>query len=308
MILTKEHITKAKEVDIVEYLSKNGFKLKKNGNILWCSSPFTSDSIPSFAVYPAKNRFKDYSSGKYGDVIELARTLHNMTFRGAVIHILEDSYIKWEKKNYEGREYKMKEFKQETYINKNEEEILLTHKYAKSRGITGGYEAGVYFKKVENEWKRFPSLMFLHRDIEMNVTGAKFRNIDKEDPDRFSARGKLGFYILENRVKGSFEPLALYLVESETSANSLWMYFKEINHNAIVISYGGVAAVPDILPFDLPLKIIIDFDGEEGLYNKRLKLYSHLKGTPIKMRLDKGEDLNSLWSKRKMNIVNKLLF
>lgn len=306
--VTVAEIREAQEVDIVDYLRKSGFSFKESGKIFWCSSPFSSDSEPSFAVYPAKNRFKDYSSGAYGDAIELARRLHNMTFHQAVIELLNINPMVWEKKKYEAMEYKQKEFKQETYTNKNINEIKLIDKYAHSRGITEGYEVGVYFKKVDEEWKRVPSLMFLHQDKNMNITGAKFRNIDKNDKERFSARGRLGFYILDNVVEGGFNDPLLYLVESETSANSLYMYFKQIKHNAVVISYGGVAAVPDTIPFDLPLKIIIDFDGKEELYNERIKMYEHLKGTPIKMILPKGDDLNSLWAKNKINIVDKLLF
>jgi hypothetical protein len=306
--LTKADILAAKEVDIVEYLTKNGFVFKPQGGIYWCSSPFASDTEPSFAVYPTKNRFKDFSAGSYGDVIELARGLHNLSFRDAVKHILEDSYIKWDKKKYKDIDYDKKEFKKETYINRNKNEKELIHKYAQSRGITEGYETGVFFKKVDEEWLRIPCLMFLHQDEDMNITGAKFRNIDRDDPERFSARGRLGFYILENKVADSFESQKLYLVESETSANSLYMYFKQIRHNATVISYGGVAAVPEKIPFDLPLRIIIDFDGNEELYKERLKHYSHLGGTSIKMQLPKGEDLNSLWAKNKINVVNNLLF
>ena len=82
---------------------------------------------------------------------------------------------------------------------------------------------------------------------------------------------------------------------------------KSIHYSCRVVSYGGVAAVPKELPFDMPTKIIIDFDGNEKLYEERLELYGHLRGVPIKMMLPKGEDLNSLWVKNKIQIVNKLI-
>lgn len=306
--IDKADIQAAKEVDILDYLGKSGFSFKQKGNIFWCSSPFSSDSDPSFAVYPAKNRFKDYSSGAYGDTIELARELHNLTFPQAVREVLNQTQVKWEKKKYKVFTYKQKQFKLENYITKDKSEVERITKYAVSRGIKEKYELGVYFKEVEGEWVRVPSLLFPHQNENGEIIGAKFRNINVTDKERFSARGKLGFYILDNNVKNTFNPKTLYLVESETSANSLYMYFKEIKHNAMVISYGGVGAVPKSLPFDLPLKIIIDFDGKELLYLERLERYKHLGGTPIKMILPKGEDLNSLWAKGKINIVANLIF
>jgi len=170
---------------------------------------------------------------------------------------------------------------------------------------------GVFFTydDATGNWKRNPAMMFIHKDESMRITGAKFRKITN-DGSRFSARGKLGFYILETECSESFYKKTVFLVESETSANSLWEFLKRKNRPAIVISTGGVSLVPDELPKaykDLPKKLIIDYDGNETLYNDRLKLYSHLGAKPIKLILPKGEDINSLFNLNKIDLIEYLL-
>jgi len=234
--------------------------------------------------------------------------LHGVSFRGAVLEIIGKSNLAWEPRRYEKIKKKVKKFNINNYINHNEEEIALTKEYAESRGITEGYYAGFYSLEEDDGWVKVPAMMFPHRDSTMHITGAKFRNLNNNGKTRFMSRGTAGFYILKNLVEDSFAEPILYLVESETSANSLHMYFKSIDHNAIVISYGGVNQFPEKVPFEMPLKVIIDFDGDEQKYNKRIKLYEHLGGTPVKLVLPKGEDLNSLWVKNKIHVINKLIF
>ena len=56
-----------READIVEIIS-DYMVLKKRGRNYIGLSPFTSEKTPSFVVSPDKQIFKDFSSGKGGDV------------------------------------------------------------------------------------------------------------------------------------------------------------------------------------------------------------------------------------------------
>jgi hypothetical protein len=128
---------------------------------------------------------------------------------------------------------------------------------------------------------------------------------------RFTSRGRLGWYILENIISGTYELPTLFIAESETSANSLWEHLKTLGKSCVVLSAGSVGATPPI-----PVKysklvdkrLIIDYDGDEDKYNERLinyKVYENIK--PIKVILPKGEDLNSLYASGKINLINNLL-
>ncbi len=58
---------------------------------------------------------------------------------------------------------------------------------------------------------------------------------------------------------------------------------------------------------ELKKKLIIDYDGNEELYQQRLKLYEGLGAEPIKLILPKGEDINSLYCKKQMWLIEHML-
>ena len=57
----------------------------------------------------------------------------------------------------------------------------------------------------------------------------------------------------------------------------------------------------------MKIKLIIDYDGNETLYEERFKLYAHLNPEPIRLILAKGEDINSLYNLNKMYVIENLL-
>jgi DNA primase len=301
----------AKGVSILSYLSDKGIRYKNQGTYYRCSSPFSEDNNWSFTIYPKTNSFFDYSNGDGGDIIYLAMKLEGMNFPDAVHFLSNGEYDKYDPKK--AISINDLDFTYKRYFNYNADESRQIYKYAKSRGLRSGFDYGIFFTKDDatNNWVRHPCLMFPHLDNTGKVIGCKMRAIEGTGNDRFRAKGRLGFYILENILSDSFEDTTVYLVESETSANSLWEYFREIEHNSVVISCGAVSSVPNAIPsfyHKYKLKIIIDYDGDEELYNQRLELYKHLGGEPIKLILPKGEDINSLWAKGKINQIYNLIF
>lgn len=315
--MTDENLKIAKTKSIVDYLHSRGIETRQNGSKTFCSSPFSRDSNWSFCIYPS-NTYHDWSTGANGDLLDLVQRLELCTFPEAIAHVLEGEFktIRPNYKKYREEEIVYKDFKLDKYINNNRREISEIREYANGRGIVEGYEPGIFFTRDGDDWIRNPAVMFPHVDENLNICGVKFRkinNFDRKDGSnkpRFSARGRQCFYILENIIEDSFEAPVLYLVESESSANSLWMYCKEIKKNCVVISFGGVSSAPSVIPNkykDFKLKIIIDYDGDEKLYNERLELYSHLNGEPIKLMLPKGEDINSLYTSKRINLINNLI-
>lgn len=110
-MIEKETIFIVKErADILEVIG-DFVKLKKRGNNYVGLSPFSNERTPSFMVSPSKNIFKDFSSGKGGDLIEfLMQYLHIKYFEAIVwlaekykINIQHDLDFKYEpyKKEYQ---------------------------------------------------------------------------------------------------------------------------------------------------------------------------------------------------------------
>lgn len=307
-------------ISIQEYLEAIGIKTRREGGRWFASSPFSRDSNWSFCIYPT-NTYFDFSTGHGGNIINLVAKLDNISLKEAADRLRAGIKYELYKPNYaKAKEqlFKSEDFDVEKFINKDEKEIKAITAYAKSRGITDGYICGVFFTRSDRDlkkWTRVPALGFIHVTKDLRPCGIKFRKITQGTPKdqsaRFSARGSLGFYIL-NMVEFPPEHTVLYVVESESSANSLHSYLKSINKNSIVLSRGGVSSAPKLE--DLPIqlqglkkKLIIDYDGNEELYQQRLKLYNDLGAEPIKLILEKGEDLNSLYCKGEIWKVEQML-
>lgn len=317
------------DIQIKDYLNEIGIQTRKEGNKYFASSPFSRDSNWSFCIYPT-NTFFDFSSGHGGNIINLVATLDGITKQEAARKLKEGLKYEKYKPSYKCEEQQRppKPFNYEKYINTDPEECKQIQEYAASRGITEGYFCGVFFTRRndsrgstgDNElpsgrgnrlekWIRVPALGFLHIDKDLKPCGAKFRRLDKQEP-RFSARGELGLYLLQ---KLNTETItggdALYVVEGEANANSLWSFLKKTSN---VLSIGGVASALKCLELPqnlkgLNTKLIIDYDGNEELYQQRLALYKGLGAEPIKLILPKGQDINSLYVQNKMWVIEKLL-
>jgi DNA primase len=77
-----------RDADIVEIIS-NYLNLKKRGKNYVGLSPFTSEKTPSFVVSPEKQIFKDFSSGKGGNVFTFLMEYKRITFVEALQELAE---------------------------------------------------------------------------------------------------------------------------------------------------------------------------------------------------------------------------
>jgi len=79
-------IEQAKNLDIVDYLSKAGHEPQKiSGNHYWYYSPFRDERTPSFKVNRKLNRWFDFAEGKGGNLVDLGMILHG----GSVSYFLQ---------------------------------------------------------------------------------------------------------------------------------------------------------------------------------------------------------------------------
>jgi hypothetical protein len=280
--------------DILEYLRLRGCTLIRDGGRYVTNSPIKAlsggnDRTPSFVVW-SDGGWKDFSTGEYGDIYKLKHILNDpidLTTLGTFQPGQGKKQSHWEGSI------------PPKYLDISSGERDEIMRYAASRRITRGFTPAVYFTP---EYERRLALMFVHVDLDGEICGAKFRAAQGTHGRRFVMRGKPGFYIL--RTTGIFMRPKLFLIESETSANSLWEYAQEKKWTAIIISMGGVENIPKKIPFSETKykRLLLDYDGDDELYQRRIAKYSHLGIQPLKLVLPKGEDINSLYCRNELKL------
>lgn len=78
----------AKQIDILQILSKLGFKASKlNKNSAWFVSPFRNEKTPSFKVDLKLNLWYDHGEALGGNIIDLVVKIKNCTISEALIYI-----------------------------------------------------------------------------------------------------------------------------------------------------------------------------------------------------------------------------
>lgn len=121
-MITKESIDSVMEAaDIVEVISEYVTMKKRGANYVGLS-PFATEKTPSFTVSPAKQIFKDFSSGKGGSVVTFLMEHEKFSYPEA---------IKWLAKKYQivieetGQQ-------QDPAINDEKESLFIVNNYAQS--------------------------------------------------------------------------------------------------------------------------------------------------------------------------------
>ena len=91
-----DRLQQAKSVDIVWYLSQNGYKpVRENSRSAYYLSPLHTENNPSFHADKVRNRWADYGlNGAFGDLPDLVSMLEGCSLMGAVDKILGNEGIK----------------------------------------------------------------------------------------------------------------------------------------------------------------------------------------------------------------------
>ncbi len=85
-------IEEAKQIDIIDYLSKLGYEAVKIRNFdYWYLSPLRKEKIPSFKVSRKLNRWYDHGLGKGGNIIDFGILYNNCTV-GEFLHQLSSNF------------------------------------------------------------------------------------------------------------------------------------------------------------------------------------------------------------------------
>ena len=85
---------KAKLIDLLSYLNKQGFISKKTTQKeAWFCSPFRVEKTPSFKVNISKNVFYDFGEGIGGTIIDFIMKYNNCSVKKTLEILSEDSFI-----------------------------------------------------------------------------------------------------------------------------------------------------------------------------------------------------------------------
>ncbi len=123
-MINKETIDKIFEAARIDEVIGDFVNLKKRGANYVALSPFVNEKTPSFYVSPAKNIFKDFSSGKGGNAVTFVMEHEKMSYPEALRYLAKKYNIEIEEDNREVPE----EFKD----NKEKETLFAINAFAQT--------------------------------------------------------------------------------------------------------------------------------------------------------------------------------
>ena len=95
-MISKATIDKIFSVIRVEEVISDFVALKKSGGNFKGLSPFADEKTPSFMISPAKQIWKDFSSGKGGNAVSFLMELENYTYPEALRYLAKKYNIEIE--------------------------------------------------------------------------------------------------------------------------------------------------------------------------------------------------------------------
>ena len=95
-MITKESIDKVYDAIRVEEVIGDFIQLKRSGSGYKGLSPFTNERTPSFSVSPAKQIWKDFSSGKGGNAIAFLMEHEHFSYIEAIRYLAKKYNIELE--------------------------------------------------------------------------------------------------------------------------------------------------------------------------------------------------------------------
>ncbi|MCB0485782.1 MAG: DNA primase [Flavobacteriaceae bacterium] len=215
-MITKNTIDKVFETARVEEVIGDFVQLRKAGSNYKGLSPFADERTPSFMVSPVKQIWKDFSSGKGGNVISFIMEHEHYTYPEAIrylakkynIEIEETEQSEEQKQQYNEREsmFLVSEFARDYFhdtLLKTEKGKAIGLSYFKERGFTDetiqkfelGYAPDVWDAFTKAALEKGYQLEFLEK------TGLTIVKDDKQF-DRFKGRVIFPIHSMSGRVLG----------------------------------------------------------------------------------------------------------
>ena len=216
-MITKESIDKVYDAIRVEEVIGDFIQLKRSGSGYKGLSPFTNERTPSFSVSPAKQIWKDFSSGKGGNAIAFLMEHEHFSYVEAIRYLAKKYNIELEEtqQNEEERNkanereglYLVSEFARDYFhqiLLDSEEGKALGLTYFKERGFTDetiatfqlGYSLDSWSALTDEAIAKGMNVTYLEK-TGLTITTEKGRKID-----RFKGRVMFPILSMSGRVLG----------------------------------------------------------------------------------------------------------
>ncbi len=215
-MITKQTIDAIFEAARVEEVIGDFVQLKKAGSNYKGLSPFVNEKTPSFMVSPAKQIWKDFSSGKGGNAVSFLMEHEHFTYPEALrylankyqIEIEETEQSDEEKNAMKDREslFVVSEFAKKYFhdtLLKTDEGLAIGHSYFKERGFTEETIKTFQLGYSPDQWNAFTTEA-LAKGYQLEFLEKTGLTIVKEDKtfDRFKGRVMFPIQSMSGRVLG----------------------------------------------------------------------------------------------------------
>lgn len=115
-MISRETIDKIFETARIEEVISDFVQLKKSGSSLKGLSPFANEKTPSFMVSPAKQIFKDFSSGKGGTVVSFLMEHEHYTYPEALRYLANKYNIEVEEDQQSDEQKEARDIRESLFL------------------------------------------------------------------------------------------------------------------------------------------------------------------------------------------------
>lgn len=215
-MIAKETIDKVFEASRVEEVIGDFVQLKKSGSNFKGLSPFTDERSPSFMVSPVKQIWKDFSSGKGGNVVAFLMEHEHFTYPEAIKYLARKYNIEVEETERTGEEKEQASERESLYLvseyaQQYFQDVLWNFEQGKAIGLTYFKERGFTDETIKkfklgyslDEWEAFTSEA-LNKGYQLDFLEKTGLTIVKENKkfDRFKGRVMFPIHSMSGRVLG----------------------------------------------------------------------------------------------------------
>src|SRR5690606_19182104 len=191
-------------------------QLKKSGSNFKGLSPFTDERSPSFMVSPVKQIWKDFSSGKGGNVVAFLMEHEHFTYPEAIKYLAKKYNIEIEETEQSNEQKQQEDERESMYLvsefaSKYFQNTLLKTEQGKAIGLSYFKERGFSMETIEkfqlgynlDEWDAFTSEAIRkgYKLDYLEKTGLTIVKGEKQF-DRFKGRVMFPIHSMSGRVLG----------------------------------------------------------------------------------------------------------
>ncbi|MEQ9261834.1 MAG: DNA primase [Owenweeksia sp.] len=154
-MISRETIDKIYETSRIEEVIGDFVTLKKSGGNFKGLSPFSNEKTPSFMVSPSKQIFKDFSSGKGGNVVSFLMEHEHYTYPEALRFLAKKYNIEIEETGQSDEEKELRSERESLYLvndfaNRFFQESLWKTEEGKNIGLSYFRERGMTDETIKN--------------------------------------------------------------------------------------------------------------------------------------------------------------